>query len=430
MEQPDFRANKPSWLRRQMDLPAGWRLVLAPGLPSADGRYHTREKFEARIGDIAPFELKSAEMRHLINQRPELEITFSKPLPPALTNTHAQWIHIAPPPEKLEARVTGRSLRLAGDWRRDTTYSVTLLRGFPADEAFQLSEPVALRVEVPPVAPRLYFPAFITEQYAGGGRSFSLLAVNVPKVRLRAKRLDPETFIHALRGYQAYHSSFTWPEGYRRQNYELVPGRTVFSAELEGANQPDAACEIKLDWDRLLQGRKTGVVFLEAERLSEVVPLDIYDLVYSFGVIHHTPHPENVIAQIRRYVGSSSLFKMMVYHRYSYKVLWILLTQGKGAFWKLDELIARYSEAQTGCPVTYSYSRKTVRDLLKGFTVVTENVEHIFPYSIPEYKRYEYRKAWPFRWMPDALFRSLERRWGWHLCVTARPQSGGSGDRR
>jgi len=168
----------------------------------------------------------------------------------------------------------------------------------------------------------------------------------------------------------------------------------------------------------------------DAERLSEVVPLDIYDLVYSFGVIHHTPHPENVIAQIRRYVGSSSLFKMMVYHRYSYKVLWILLTQGKGAFWKLDELIARYSEAQTGCPVTYSYSRKTVRDLLKGFTVVTENVEHIFPYSIPEYKRYEYRKAWPFRWMPDALFRSLERRWGWHLCVTARPQSGGSGDRR
>ena len=260
------------WPVQPLGVGAGWRLVLAPGLPSADGRYHTRQQFEARIGDIAPFEFKSAEMRHVINQRPELEITFSKPLPPALTNTHAQWIHIAPPPEKLEARVTGRSLRLAGDWRRDTTYSVTLLRGFPADEAFQLSEPVALRVEVPPVAPRLYFPAFVTEQYAGGGRSFSLLAVNVPKVRLRAKRLEPETFIHALRGYQAYHSSFTWPEGYRRQNYELVPGRTVFSAELEGANQPDAACEIKLDWDRLLQGRKTGVVFLEAERLSAVWP--------------------------------------------------------------------------------------------------------------------------------------------------------------
>lgn len=168
----------------------------------------------------------------------------------------------------------------------------------------------------------------------------------------------------------------------------------------------------------------------DAERLSEVVPLDTYDLVYSFGVIHHTPRPENVIAQIRKYTGPASVLKMMVYHRYSYKVLWILLTQGKGAFWKLDELIARHSEAQTGCPVTYSYSRRTVRDLLDGFSVVTASVEHIFPYSIPEYKRYEYRKAWPFRWMPDALFHRLERWGGWHLCVTARPRVEGSGERR
>lgn len=163
-----------------------------------------------------------------------------------------------------------------------------------------------------------------------------------------------------------------------------------------------------------------------AEQLSEVVPVDTYDLVYSFGVIHHTPHPENVIAQIRQYMGPASVFKMMVYHRYSYKVFWILLSQGKGAFWKLDDLIARHSEAQTGCPVTYSYSRKTVQKLLEGFAVESAEVEHIFSYSIPEYKRYEYRKAWPFRWMPASVFRFLEKRWGWHLCVTARMRDKGS----
>jgi ubiquinone/menaquinone biosynthesis C-methylase UbiE len=189
--------------------------------------------------------------------------------------------------------------------------------------------------------------------------------------------------------------------------------------------------EESLGWARkraAVFGMQDRITFYRAnaEQLSEVVPVDTYDLVYSFGVIHHTPHPENVIAQIRRYMGPASLFKMMVYHRYSYKVLWILLAQGKGAFWKLDELIARHSEAQTGCPVTYSYSRKTVRKLLDGFAVQSAEIEHIFPYSIPEYKRYEYRRVWMFRWMPGSLFRFLEKHWGWHLCVTARMENRGS----
>ena len=54
-----------------------------------------------------------------------------------------------------------------------------------------------------------------------------------------------------------------------------------------------------------------------------------------FGVIHHTPHPEKVIEQIHNYVGPGSTLKIMVYHRYSWKVLWILLTYGKGQFWRI-----------------------------------------------------------------------------------------------
>jgi len=38
---------------------------------------------------------------------------------------------------------------------------------------------------------------------------------------------------------------------------------------------------------------------VNAERLSETVPVEEYDLVYSFGVIHHTPHPELVINEIK-----------------------------------------------------------------------------------------------------------------------------------
>jgi 2-polyprenyl-3-methyl-5-hydroxy-6-metoxy-1,4-benzoquinol methylase len=159
-----------------------------------------------------------------------------------------------------------------------------------------------------------------------------------------------------------------------------------------------------------------------AEQLSDYLPAEHYDLVYSFGVIHHTPRPDRVIEQIRRYVDARSTVKIMVYNRWSWKVFWILAVYGKCQFWKIDRLVANYSEAQTGCPVTYSYSRRSGRQLLEknGFAVTETMVGHIFPYSIPEYVQYRYKKVWYFRWIPESLFRSLERTFGWHLCLTAK----------
>jgi 2-polyprenyl-3-methyl-5-hydroxy-6-metoxy-1,4-benzoquinol methylase len=173
-------------------------------------------------------------------------------------------------------------------------------------------------------------------------------------------------------------------------------------------------------------GLQDRVHFVEAnaERLSEFVPAAPYDLVYSFGVIHHTPHPERVLEQIRtHYMGPRSTVKLMVYNRWSWKVLAILFREAHGAFWRLDEAVARNSEAQTGCPVTYTYTPRSATELLEktGFQVEEVFVDHIFPYVVRDYVQYRYTKAIPFRWLPQPVMRGLERSLGWHLCVTARP---------
>jgi 2-polyprenyl-3-methyl-5-hydroxy-6-metoxy-1,4-benzoquinol methylase len=158
-----------------------------------------------------------------------------------------------------------------------------------------------------------------------------------------------------------------------------------------------------------------------AEELTSFVPVDAYDLIYSFGVIHHTPHPERVVAQMRSYAKPGTTIKLMVYHRHSWKVFWILMGYGKGQFWRLKQLVAEHSEAQTGCPVTYTYTRAEGRQLIEssGFRTTDLFVDHIFPYRIPEYVKYEYVKSWPWNWTPQPVFRWMEHNWGWHLCLTA-----------
>jgi SAM-dependent methyltransferase len=156
------------------------------------------------------------------------------------------------------------------------------------------------------------------------------------------------------------------------------------------------------------------------EELDTTLPVQQYDLIYSFGVLHHTPHPVKAIEQLRRYMRPGSELRIMLYNRWSWKAVTTFLRHGKGRFWRFDESVAVQSEAQTGCPVTYTYSKRSVRRLLAGFDVVDAWVDHIFPYRIADYVEYRYRRVWYFAWLPSSAFRWLERRVGWHLCVRAK----------
>ena len=143
-----------------------------------------------------------------------------------------------------------------------------------------------------------------------------------------------------------------------------------------------------------------------SEELSSFVPVETYDLIYSFGVIHHSPHPEKIISEIKKYMNKDSTLKIMLYASES---------------WKNYMIEAGYDqpEAQYGCPIANTYTKDEVRKLLDGFDVTIEQ-NHIFPYQIEPYKRGEFVKQPWFEAMPDEIFEVLKKNLGWHLLITAK----------
>lgn len=146
----------------------------------------------------------------------------------------------------------------------------------------------------------------------------------------------------------------------------------------------------------------------DAEELSQVLEMQKYDLIYSFGVLHHTPNLERALTEIKKYCSEETTFKFMVYSANSWKQA--MIDAG------LDQ-----PEAQYGCPIANSYSRCELKAILDkiGFGIKSISKDHIFPYDVDKYKNYEYEKTPWFSEMPNEIFRVLERNFGWHLLVEA-----------
>jgi hypothetical protein len=144
------------------------------------------------------------------------------------------------------------------------------------------------------------------------------------------------------------------------------------------------------------------------EEASSVIHGD-FDLIYSFGVIHHTPSLKSALDSIASLANDRTAIKVMVYAKHSYKQA--MISAG------LDQ-----PEAQSGCPIANSYSKSDIIEQFEasGLEVVKIRQAHIFPWKIDKYVAGEFEKESWWEAMPDAVFSAIGEYLGWHLLIDAR----------
>jgi ubiquinone/menaquinone biosynthesis C-methylase UbiE len=163
--------------------------------------------------------------------------------------------------------------------------------------------------------------------------------------------------------------------------------------------------------------------FLNGDAENLPFPDNYFDIVYSFGVLHHTPGTEKAIHEVYRCLKPGGQAIIMLYYKWS-AMTWgtIVLGNGirQGALWKtksLADLISNYTEwdSQTEtniCPLTKVYSKREARKMFRPFKDIRMELHYLWPGHFGAFRR-----LLPL--VPQSARRNLHKLFGWNLVIWA-----------
>ena len=142
-----------------------------------------------------------------------------------------------------------------------------------------------------------------------------------------------------------------------------------------------------------------------------------FDVVYSNGVLHHTPDTAGAIREVHRVLRPGGTAKVMLYHRNSLNY-WVEIVLRRGVLGAEflrgrsgEEIMSRVIEFSDhgATPLVKVYSRREARALFSLFKDVKVDVEQL--------TRAELRFLSPL--VSETMFEKLRKKIGWNVIITA-----------
>jgi ubiquinone/menaquinone biosynthesis C-methylase UbiE len=211
-------------------------------------------------------------------------------------------------------------------------------------------------------------------------------------------RYEVEPFIHAVAQFTRHRGKRMLEVGVGAGTDHLQWARA--GCECHGVDLTDAA--IELTRERLaLYGLRSHLQRVDAEHLPFAD--GDFDLVYSWGVIHHSERPDRIVAEIARVLKPGGTFIGMLYNRRSVTawLLWARRALVVGRPWRTPADVIWHHVESVG---TKAYTQAEIHELFGAFADV--RTQPILALSD--------RDRLP-RWITQCY----PSRWGWFVAIHA-----------